>query len=479
MENSISIPASSRKERRSKPKKASAAKAVGRFNVPKIFLLLSITIGILLSFSLPLFNESDGQYHFVDATNMVGLTTDITSYGESASNWNGFSSVASAIQDRDYFDRYFVQKVHSADMSQLPRLNKISPILSFDYLGHLIPAAGVWLGYHIYPSMGIMIIVARLLQTFISSFVLYFIIKRLKGGQLLFAAVALSPTIMNQMASLSYDMTSYLFAAGIVAFAINACFREKLSFRLIAEMLVISLLSFFFLKTNLILFLVLFPILIIGLWLANRKPKDDLLKHEGVKQKFNRTRVLIAGLVAIVIILLIGQIITAKYGGIFSTLGRLLVNFTYFWGDGRLLSRNIMQVFASPLGLANHVPLYATALWFILIALIAFSEEKFIKSKWIAYSSLVLFLGGIAAVYYGYFAANYDSTPRGMILGQIAEIQGRYFTPSALLLPLIVGYKGFKLKVTSKASLVTMMIIVVILTNGLLVFGTWFSLINT
>lgn len=463
---------SNRKERRKERRLLNAP--ASKFNIPKIFLALSISIGILMSFAMPLFNESDGQYHFVDSTNLVGLTTDITSYGESKSSWTGTVSVKDALQNRDYFERYFVQKVHPAKIQDLPRLNKISPVLNYDFLGHLIPAAGVWLGYQIYPSMGVMIIVARLFQTLVSSLIIFFILKKLKFGQLLFAAVSLSPTIMNQMTSLSYDTTSYLFVAGIIAYAINASVKEKLSTSMVIGMLAISIFSFYFLKTNFILVLALFPIVLLSIYLKNRKKKRVMISLP--QNKVVRS----VGLVVLGLVILgIANFVTAGYGGIFSTLGRLALNFTYFWADSSTLSRNIIQVFAAPRGLVNHVPMYATGLWIILITIILLSEEKLVKSKMLAVSALLLFLGGIAAVYYGYFSMNYDSTPRGVILGEVAEMQGRYFTPTVLLLPLVISYEGFKLKLSNQNTVATIMIVVTIFTNALLVFGTWFALINT
>lgn len=445
------------------------------YNIPKLFLILSVIVGFTLSFAMPLFNESDGQYHFVDSTNIVGLTNDITYYGESKAIWTGTTNVKDAIQSHDYFNRYFVQTIHKTEIQNLPRLNKIPPILSYDYLGHLIPAVGVWLGYHIYPSMGVMIIVARLFQSLVVILFTFWILKRLKAGQLLIAVISLSPTMINQMVSLSYDTTSWLFALGIIAYSINSLVKSKISPRMIIEMIIISLFSFYFLKTNLKLFLILFPLVIIGIIFSNRK------KEKLTQWKIATSRVLI--IVAIISFLLVGVIvgekITGKYGGLLSAIGRLTLNFTYFWGDGPTLSRNIIQVFAAPRGISNHVPMYATALWFVLVALVLISEKKFIKSRFIVGSSLVLFLLTIVAPYYGFFGANYDSTLRGRVLGEIAEVQGRYFTPSAALLLFSLGYEKLNLKLNQGKLLFYFTIATVILTNFLLAFGTWYSIINT
>ncbi|MFG7388155.1 DUF2142 domain-containing protein [Lactococcus lactis] len=111
-----------------------------------------------------------------------------------------------------------------------PRSLGLDDKLRYNYIGHIIPAVGVWLGYHIYPSMGVMIVVARLFSMFVYSLIMFFIIKYIKFGKLLFATIGLSPVIMNSFSSLSYDSLGMVIVAVAVAVMIDMIAQKKYVF---------------------------------------------------------------------------------------------------------------------------------------------------------------------------------------------------------------------------------------------------------
>lgn len=67
-------------------------------------------------------------------------------------------------------------------MNKLPRSTEYPKVLSYNFLGHIVPAAGVWLGYHIYPSMGMIIVCARLLSMFVYTLILFLSSSMLEGN---------------------------------------------------------------------------------------------------------------------------------------------------------------------------------------------------------------------------------------------------------------------------------------------------------
>lgn len=211
--------------------------------IHKFYLTIALFFGVILSIGMPFFNEPDGVYHFVNSSNIVHLTTDITVYGEN-SKWfgNQFINQKPAYQNGDYFKKYFETEVQRMPMSKLPRSTEYPKVLSYNFLGHIVPAAGVWLGYHIYPSMGMMIVCARLLSMFVYSLILFFIIKYVKRGKLVFTIIGLSPVAMNTFSSLSYDGLTLILAAFLVAVGINMVNKRKITPLNLIPMILVQLL---------------------------------------------------------------------------------------------------------------------------------------------------------------------------------------------------------------------------------------------
>jgi len=152
--------------------------------IHKIYFVLAVVIGIILSVGMPLFSEPDGQWHYSVSTNMVHLSNDLSAYGEPVGT--GLNVQKSAYQRGNHFEQYFENKIVKMPIQNIPRTNSIPPVLSSNFLGHLIPAIGVWIGYHIYPSAGVMIVVGRLFSSIISSFIICLIIKKSKKVNWLF-----------------------------------------------------------------------------------------------------------------------------------------------------------------------------------------------------------------------------------------------------------------------------------------------------
>ena len=137
--------------------------------VHKIYLTVSVLLGMILAIGMPFFNEPDGQYHYVVSSNMVNLSNDISAYGE-PSIGTGIDQQTKAYQQGVYFQKYYLTKIVEMPMGKQPReeVTENPNSKSYNFWGHLIPALGVWIGHKIYPSIGVMITTARLFSVLIT-----------------------------------------------------------------------------------------------------------------------------------------------------------------------------------------------------------------------------------------------------------------------------------------------------------------------
>lgn len=408
-------------------------------NIHKIYLILALLFGISFSVFLPFFNEPDGQYHYVVSTNIAGLSNDITKYGES-SQWFGdqYGQQVKAYQAGDFFQKYYATPIRRVPISTLPRANTLPHKYTYNYLSHLIPAIGTWIGYHIYPSMGVMITMGRLFSMFVCSLSMFFIIRKIKVGKLFFAAVSLSPTIMNSFSSLSYDATSYVLSALIIVTAVNGFMAGRLSRGFILRSIGVILLSVLAVKTNLLLLLLLFPVVFIALWNKKKKTKQSKKKRIRIVSVIALS-LLFLGLIAFYII---SRSNNTGMGRIFY---QLFINSTYNFQQGGF---DVTTVLADPIW--GIMPAWLTIVWFVMLVAIIFVEDNVITSKNISFSAGAIVLLNVLAVYYSYISGPFGMPQnRAGIMGYIPGVQGRYFTPFFLLFPVAMNnvyFERWKLK---------------------------------
>ncbi|WP_270243965.1 DUF2142 domain-containing protein [Lactococcus lactis] len=433
--------------------------------IHKFYLSIALFFGVILSIGMPFFNEPDGVYHFVNSSNIVHLTTDITVYGEN-SKWfgNQFINQKPAYQNRDYFKKYFETEVQRMPMSKLPRSTEYPKILSYNFLGHMVPAAGVWLGYHIYPSMGMMIVCARLLSMFVYSLILFFIIKYVKRGKLVFTIIGLSPVAMNTFSSLSYDGLTLILAAFLVAVGINMVNKRKITPLNLIPMIFSSIAVYFAAKTNIKLLILIFPIIVLSILMKGR-----------IKDRINKlpSRLkLIISIFLLSVVLIGGAIYAQRYGGLGLVIYKLFMNFSYNFNPN-INVQDINTVLVQPLATHNMMPFWLTSVWFIMILAAAFAEAKFVKDPLISYGALGLFILNILALYVNFFTGY--SSGVNAANGAIGGVQGRYVTPMLFLLPLFAGNEHFELRVVSYKTVALFSAVIIVISNSLLFFDTLFT----
>ncbi|MBD5854202.1 DUF2142 domain-containing protein [Lactococcus lactis] len=442
--------------------------------IHKIYLVLALIVGISLSVAMPLFNEPDGQYHYTAATNMAGLTNDLSAYGESEIV-TGINQQIIHYQEGNFFETYFKNKIKLMPMEDLPRLNYIPSKKGYNYWGHLLPTVGVWLGHALYPSIGVMVVVARLLSTLICSLAMFFIIKWVKAGKLLFFAVSLSPVSTNTFASLSYDATTYVLAALVVAAAINIVVRQRVVLLDFVFFATSSVILWFGAKTNIRLLIALIPF-VIFITLIRKKEISPLNEIDNYtrrdkRRKYSKVPLIIVGTLLIVAILVVMSIFKPTLLFSFYRIGiSHLINVT----PGLDVSSIFQSLLAAPYASINYIPFWVSSLWYILLVLIVLVEKKYVWSSWISWFSFILFLAGLGAVYYSFviYVGQAPIVSSSRMIGAVVGVQGRYFTPTLLLFSLFGANKNFTFKLESYRLVTIFAIFVVVVSNAMLLFGT-------
>lgn len=434
--------------------------------IHRIYFVLAILFGLVFSVAMPMFSEQDGQYHYVAASGIVNLPTNLSNYGE-YSVGSGMKGQEVFYQNGTYFQQYYLQKVELIPQKDIPRLPKaLQSIWNYDYLGHLIPALGVWIGYHIYPSLGVMVTVGRLLNMAVCTTFLFFIIKWVKKGKLIFACIMLSPVAINSFASLSYDGINFVWVSLLIALAINMIVSERDKWKAyIPGIIILSILSFIWLKTNYLVFFAMFPIIVLDKVFRENQEKINMSLKSSSKKELNLKKV----------ITLIFSLVTIVGVAVF-----------YYWAHGNGGTRYILSRLWASFGITyttnqnivsqslltqtnrgyNLVPFWVSGVWFTLMLGALLAEEKYVKSKTISFGAIGVFLTSILAVYLAFVSWG------GTTSGQIFGVQGRYFTPLLPMLSLGVSNENFKLEVSSYKAVVIAMIIVVTFSNSLLVVDT-------
>ncbi|MFV0556989.1 MAG: DUF2142 domain-containing protein [Lactovum sp.] len=451
-------------------------------SIHKIYLILAITIGFTLSIFMPLFSEPDGQYHFMLSAYIAGKPIDSSRYSEAVA-WTGMNQQINFYRTDSRFEEYFLQKAEKIDIGKVPKaigFESLTSKLRFNLWGHLVPAIGVWFGYHIYPSLGVMATVGRIFSMLVHSLAMYYIIRSVKKGKMIFFVVSLCPVIINTFASLSYDSTSYVLVAALIAFYINLYHKEKVEKTDIRKFIFFSLLMLVSVKFNFLPLLLIGPMILIEKQTMNEVYSRILLN----KRKFsyfvinNKKSLLILILTMSFLVFLIFSI---NYGGPITLFTRLFLNYFINFNYNPVLDLNasigdITSIFVQPYATFNFIPVWVSCLYYAVILSVLYTDDPMEVSLLFrtvtVISLIVCFFGTITA---------FLKTGTNIVQGiggsnAIIGIQGRYMTPYVLLFPLIFAVKGRKINIQPAGRVMLFSISVIILSNAMLLFNTLYAI---
>ncbi|HFU9786547.1 TPA: DUF2142 domain-containing protein [Streptococcus agalactiae] len=434
-------------------------------NLHKTYFILGLTITIVLSLLMPFFNEPDGQYHLAVSGRISNNIIDTSYYGEYNID-SGMRRQSTSYRDGTRFEKYYLNKANFVDGNHLPREINYSKH-NFVFWGHLVPAVGLFLGKFVYPSMGVMITVARLFSSFVSITLVALIIRYVKKGKLIYFAIFLSPVVLNSFASLSYDSTGYIVFGAFLSLLINLLVDKSLTKNRSIALIGLILLVIVACKQNYLLFL----LLVIPVLLQVNNPKlmgyNQKLSHlfQGLKSKK------LFWLCLTFLSLAIVYVLTARHGGVLAVLRRYVMTFGYNYAGINILSNDITSWLASPYPSQNFIPTWVSSVWYLMVFLVWFSEEKFVKSKNMGFLFLASFFVGILGVFF--IMLEYRGAPTSYIEG----VQGRYFTVTLLLVQVFASSIPARLNEAGRKVVPYALTGLVIVSNALLLFDTVISLI--
>lgn len=414
-------------------------------NIAKIFLVIAMTVGMISSLIQPLFIEPDASFHFDSASYIADTVVDRAKVGFPQEDYESspvpFSTVSTMKKEGVYFKKFFETKLTVVPKSKVADKRVIK--LSWTQQAmHLIPALGIKMGHMIYPSIGAMIITARLFNLIFFALAMFFIIKNLKAYRLLFTAISLTPTVIQFATSLSYDCFNYVACAWMIATLLNVAVdikdKKELSLLDFLKRIIFPSVAISVSKTNSILLFILVAALLI--YLIGKKLKISVNKVQAI--------------IGIVVLFLIGLGYAAmRFGGNGSI--KLIASkffYTFLEPYYTVLTTEVI----SGTNTAG-VPAWFFGIQFAMLILLLLSCAKEVVPRWFAWSAAavsVLNLFGILLQY-----STSPHYPEHVITGP----QGRYFTAFILLLAPIFTLLATKIQVSSGKWLKRMVIVISIL----------------
>jgi uncharacterized membrane protein len=431
-------------------------------NIHKVYLIVAVLLGLVLSIAMPPFSEPDGQVHFVSAAKIVNVIPDMSQIAETGKG-GGINFQRAGFQDGSHFKRYYESKVQLIKADQLP-VNYGLSLTSYSFWGRLVPAVGLWIGYHVYPSIGVMVIFGRLISMLVFSVLMYFIIKSLKRYKLLFTSLMLCPVVLNQFSSFSYDALSFVLAAAVVASVINIFSERKFTRLSIIQMILLSIATLLMAKTNFCLLLILYPLLALSIF--------------GRKFKLKKRNVSLLLGVLLVIFLVGVALFSVSDGGISDVAKKIFVTFVNNptnWIVNQV-PHNFISTFVAPYPTFNNMPVWLVGLWAVMLFLAYLAEDEKIHSRLLAWGAIGIFILDLFALYYSFlkFKTNLTNGQGGsnFILG----VQGRYTTPYYLLGAFLPLGTTFGMKLERKQRLIVGLIVLATLSAFILLFNTLYGM---
>ena len=422
-----------------------------------IFVIITGFFGLLSALMMPILEIPDENQHFqisyaIFSANQRANEDLVYSEGmivkkvTNETYWNLFTEKTSAQNDG------FAVNTGSLVFDGKTRAS------IFDTM-HITQALGVLVGKLIYPSLGVMVLFARLfvLTLFIAS--IYFIIKKVRYGKWVFVFIGTIPIIIQQAASTSYDAINMIAIFAWVAYIINLATqttpltRKQLGIGiLLAVLLLVS-------KSNNVLLLSLIFALPTTLY-STRKWYTVVRKNKKWQLlKYSVITLLIAG-VAVAFYVLQKKLLAGNELHL-KTLLSVLMN-TFVWGDLTLIDATTIGTIGQFGVFYYHLPIWIVILAYMILA-IAFLSERIPKiSRRFALISAALFFGSILLItigmYYGWAMKPERLGPNAMIAD---GIQGRYFTPLLILLLPAFAYAQNHLKISTKNKQLVPIIIII------------------
>lgn len=388
----------------------------------KMFFALSLVFGLFLSIYSPIFSEPDGQYHFDQASYLANVVVDCAKVDD---NRYSQGKEFAALQEKRYVDQFYIRKENRIARDKVfdTRVINVSWTMRAKYI---VPAIGVWVGYHIYPSIGVMVTVARIFNAVFYSIVLALLIKRLRQGKMFLGIVALSPAMTLVAYSLSYDNISFLVGALVFVESANFFIKKNYLGRwIIPKQIVMIMLLYIFGKGNSLVVAIL-PALIILYVIYQRVGFVNVAVH-----KIKQSRALLISSIGLVIIVgFAGLYVVMNASGGVNFIGIKILN-TLISSTSQPLS--IGSVIGNGNSGWQRLPIWVYGIWSIAYFVVLFTDDESTMPKWVAIIfaiPMLLNVFGMLVTYAQFsFAAFNGGGAQLNTDSPVDGLQGRYFAP--------------------------------------------------
>lgn len=426
-----------------------------------VFLTLASIFGLLSAAVLPLLANPDEGYHlyasYATFSDDSDLPDDIL--------LNPFE-VLGSIEGSTY-QSYFTERVDFDDDSFGLAVNRdlepsesgyinVPAKASITDIGHLPQALGVLLGKIIYPSIGSMVLLGRLLNLAVYVIAIYFVIKKVRHAKWAFTLIALFPMLIHQAGSLSYDALTIVAIFSFVALMFNLYTQKTSVTKNQVILLILLSVALLITKQSNIILLILVPFLPRSLYTNTRL-------WQLVTTKISPRLFIAFGAIAALGLVALFVIVANKYAAGHSTgiVDLLKIVFRTYTGTNPELNNIVTTGIVGNFSWNYYrFPEWVVILNAITLTLVLFAAKFVGLTRRLSLISLLALIGSILAVTIGIY---FSWSTRPFVLGEGATyaqgLQGRYFTPLLVLLIPCVAYLQKYIKVQAKENAIALLVI--------------------
>ncbi len=440
----------------------------------KLYLLFGIIIGTMFLIMIPIFCVPDEIYHFKDAyhvsNEMLGIhDPDVDTLTMRVCDTKmkmNKTEYANPIVYAKYIRSIFSGVIsHETDLV----VTDTGKNYGADYL-YIIPALGMTVARLLHLGSTQMFLLGRFFNLILFVLCMSYAIKKTPVGKLGFFGIGLLPIVLQQAASISYDVMINAFSIVVVALSLALLYEvsgqaengAELKFK---DYLIFTLTLGFLIPTkgHAYMLFALLPIWVLAkVWWKNYKENKEAKEHgvatKKLLKKCSLARKLLFVLAGVIVINL-GVILVQKAIGVSGPAATIFEPHIIEWCDQegyyvdalmenpelrfQVFYKTIAiyfdeywaETFGNALGWMNiEVPPVFIYIWFLLMAVL-FMKRK--QEPMLTSTADKTVFGGIFALTIGFVLAGmlFGWTP--MVYNYVLGVQGRYFIP-VLALPLLM-----------------------------------------
>lgn len=242
-----------------------------------VFLILATVFGSFSALVVPQLSVPDENMHFLRAYSIASGQITGTSDNKCSFPTEVYNR-SESIYKGDYSSHY-AQRVNLDSTTQ----EWCGTAAGYSPLAHIPQAIGVFIAQLLWPSTGVMILFGRLVSLAFFIGATYYIIKKVKIGKWAFVVIALFPTAIQQVASLSADSFTFVATFAAIAFLLNCAVQKSVMTR--RQFVILLLLSAALILSKIPnVVLILFILFLPGrLFMYEFKRKSILLRPQAIK----------------------------------------------------------------------------------------------------------------------------------------------------------------------------------------------------